>query len=193
MLRAASITCASLSTRTSSLAFAVGALLNVKSGKRIEIEQRTGGRRFWSMDDEPIDAKWSRRAVTEDRVRDDQPDIAVSVSLTHDVRAPARAFVTSQLASVGRLVHFTPEGGPSQQAVKCGRHAWTLAESVNAHLQSLRNGGAAFRHVHVFIAGPNGFTFFLGQFQPAIGPATLYEWDFERQRGGGYSPGLSIA
>ena len=41
-----------------SLAFAVGAILNVKSGKRIEIEQRTGGRRFWSMDDQPADPDW---------------------------------------------------------------------------------------------------------------------------------------
>ena len=41
-----------------SLAFATGALLNVKSGKRIEIEQRFGGRRFWSMDDQPADQGW---------------------------------------------------------------------------------------------------------------------------------------
>jgi hypothetical protein len=33
-----------------SLAFAVGTVLDVKCGKAIEIEQRTGGRRFWCMD-----------------------------------------------------------------------------------------------------------------------------------------------
>jgi hypothetical protein len=41
-----------------SLAFGVDALLDVKSGKIIEIEQRTGGRRFWSADDLPLDPAW---------------------------------------------------------------------------------------------------------------------------------------
>jgi hypothetical protein len=33
------------------LAFAVGAISNVKLGKAIEVEQRTNGRRFWARDD----------------------------------------------------------------------------------------------------------------------------------------------
>jgi hypothetical protein len=35
--------------------FRVGALLDVKSGKTIEIEQRTAGRRFWSPYHLPTD------------------------------------------------------------------------------------------------------------------------------------------
>jgi hypothetical protein len=45
---------------------------------------------------------------------------------------------------------------------------------------------------HIFLAAPNAFSFFLGQHQRAIGTVTLYEWDFERLRGGGYSVSLSI-
>jgi hypothetical protein len=43
-----------------SLTFGVGALLDVKSGKTIEIEQRTAGRRFWSADDLPFDPTWPK-------------------------------------------------------------------------------------------------------------------------------------
>ena len=46
--------------------------------------------------------------------------------------------------------------------------------------------------VHLFIAGPNAFAFFLGQNQPAFGPVTLYEWDFDGLRDRNYSPSLEI-
>ena len=68
-----------------------------------------------------------------------------------------------------------------------------LTEAVVQHLLALRSQGHRASPVHVFIAGPNGFAFFLGQHQQAIGPAAIYEWDFDGQRGGGYSLGLSVA
>jgi hypothetical protein len=52
-----------------SIAFAVGAVLTVKSGKRLEIEQRSGGRRHWTMDDEPAATDWARLAVTEESIK----------------------------------------------------------------------------------------------------------------------------
>jgi hypothetical protein len=45
---------------------------------------------------------------------------------------------------------------------------------------------------HVFSAAPNAFSFFFGQHQKTIGPVTLYEWDFDGLRGGGYNLSLSI-
>jgi hypothetical protein len=38
----------------------------------------------------------------------------------------------------------------------------------------------------------DGFAFFLGQHQQALGSAAVYEWDFEGQRGTGYNPALVI-
>ncbi|SAL09202.1 hypothetical protein AWB64_00101 [Caballeronia sordidicola] len=46
--------------------------------------------------------------------------------------------------------------------------------------------------LHLFIAAPNAFTFFLGQRQPGLGKITLYEYDFEGANGGGYKPSLSL-
>lgn len=174
-----------------SLAFAAGALLNVKSGKQIEIEQRTGGRRFWSMDDAKPDPTWPEFVFEGEIMSGDGDEIVIAAGLTHDVSSTVRSFVQKRLQRVGQIVHCKLEGGVSQQSVRCGGHAWCLAESVVKHVLAVRSQGHRASPVHVFIAGPNCFAFFLGQ-QRVIGPACLYEWDFDGQRGGGYSLGLSV-
>lgn len=83
--------------------------------------------------------------------------------------------------------------GPSQKSVLCGAHAAALAEKLSMRLQALRttkNLSAA--RLHLFLAAPNGFSFELGRHAAAIGPLTLYEFDFERTRGGGYTASLSL-
>lgn len=174
-----------------SLAYAVGVLLNVKSGKQVHIEQRTGGRRFWFMSDGQIDQDWPNFVFEDEVLSGRGEEIAIAVSLTHDVSPGATRFVHENLRRVGRIMHCRLECGPSQQSVHCGRHAWQLVESLVWQLLATRGKGYPASPVHVFVAGPNGFAFFLGQ-QLAIGPAHLYEWDFEGQRGGGYSLGLSV-
>jgi len=176
-----------------SLAFAVGMILNVKSGKRIEIEQRTGGRHFWSMDDEAVNPSWAKFLLDEEILDDGRDEVVLAMGLTHDITQAVRAFVTPTLHQVGRILHYRPEGSASQQSIRCGRYAWMLAEAVVQRLQDLRGNGRRIRRVHVFIAGPNDFAFFLGQHQQAIGPADIYEWDFDGQRGDGYSLGLSLS
>ena len=173
-----------------SLAFAAGALFNMKSGRYVEIEQRTFGRRFWSSDDGEVDPTWPR-LVIEDEVTSGGDEIAIAVGLTHDVAPAVRTCVKDRLPTVGRIVHCRPQGGASQQLVRCGRHAWQLAESIIRHLVAIRGQGQRASPVHLFSAGPNGFAFFLGQ-QRAIGTTWLYEWDFEGQRENGYSFSLLV-
>ena len=174
-----------------SLAFAAGALLNVKSGKQIELEQRTGGRRFWSMDDAKPDPTWPEFVFEDEIMSSDGDEIVIAAGLTHDVSPAVRSFVQEKLQRVRQIVHCRPADGASQRSVRCGGHAWQLAESVVQHVLAVRGPGHRVSPIHVFIAGPNCFAFFLGQ-QRAIGPACLYEWDFDGQRGGGYSLGLSV-
>ncbi len=175
-----------------SLAFAVGALLNVKSGKRIEIEQRGGGRRFWSTSDQPADPDWPKFVFEEEVLNPDLDGIALAIGLTHDVSVAVRDFARSQNTEIGQIIHCAPQGGASQQSVRCGRHSWTLAESVVRRIRHLCGGKAGVEPLHAFIAGPNAFTFFLGQQQQALGPAALYEWDFDGRHGGGYSLGMTV-
>lgn len=175
-----------------SLALSLGALLNVKSGKLIEIEQRTGGRRFWSMDDTEANPAWPKLNFDDEVIDEGSDEVALAINLTHDVSPYVSTYVRQELKQVGRIIHCRPEGGPSQQSVLCGRHAWMLTEAVTQYLQAHRSTGKRVTPVHVFYAGPNGFAFFLGQHQQAIGSTAIYEWDFDGQRGGGYSLGLSV-
>ena len=119
-------------------------------------------------------------------------EIALAIGLTHDVAGRVRAFANTRVPAIGWILHCRPRGGASQQSVVCGRHAWRLAELAVQQVRRLRETDAVKGRVHLFIAGPNAFTFFLGQHQQALGPVSSYEWDFDGQRGGGYSLGLSV-
>jgi hypothetical protein len=172
-----------------SLAFGVGALLDVKSGKTIEIEQRTAGRRFWAPDDLPEDPAWPGLTFAEESLAGSGNDIAVAIGLTHDNGSAVRQFIQT-MPEIGHLVLVTPEGGPSRSSVKCGRHAAMLADAVTARLRATHRPDDGQRTTHLFMAGPNAFAFFLGQHHVALGPAAVYEWDFEGRRGGSYSLGF---
>jgi hypothetical protein len=172
-----------------SLAFGVGALLDVKSGKTIEIEQRTAGRRFWSADDLPADSAWPGLVFSEEALAASGDDIAVAIGLTHDVGEAVRQYVKG-IPGIGGLVHVGPECGPSGRSVKCGHHGHRLAEAVTARLRASHPHDGRSRSTHIFIAGPNAFAFFLGQHHVALGPCAVYEWDFEGRRGGSYSLGF---
>jgi SMODS-associated and fused to various effectors sensor domain/ATPase family associated with various cellular activities (AAA) len=128
-----------------SLAFGVGAILNVKSRKTIKIEQRAGGRHFWSETDKPLDPAWPILSMTEEEVHADGTDLAVAVSLTHDVVPAVRRYV-QKLATVGTLMTATPWGGPSYQSVRSGmgpvetetyRRDWRAAYKYRRHVEKI--------------------------------------------------------
>jgi hypothetical protein len=175
-----------------SLAFGVGAILNVKSGKTIEIEQRTGGRRFWSANDLPADAAWPALSFEAETVGDGLEQ-AIAISFTHDISSDVQSYV-KQNAAIGRILYVRPETGASRMSIQCGHHAQMLADALLAELRSRPGMGGGPRPItHIFMAGPNAFAFFLGQNQPAIGPAVIYEFDFEGGRDGTYRPALKLA
>ena len=52
--------------------------------------------------------------------------------------------------------------------------------------------GSALPRVHLVIAAPNGFTFYLGRHVDSLQPLTLYEFDFQSQLDRSYQPSLSV-
>lgn len=174
-----------------SIAFAAGSILDVKSGRDIELEQRGAkGREIWSATDRDQDTSWPK-PVFDTTVLRDGSDIAVAVSITHDVRKPVDELVRKELPAVGRIVHCGMPAGPSQTSVLCGRHAFNLVEDVLREVKVARQS-TPFAHLHLFIAAPNVVTFFLGQRHALLGPVTLYEYDFESSLHGGYMPSLQL-
>ncbi|SEF11012.1 hypothetical protein SAMN05444161_8513 [Rhizobiales bacterium GAS191] len=173
------------------LAFAAGSVLNIKSGRHIELEQRTTGRRIWAVDDLSSDPAWpplSTEVIDLDLRR---PDLAVAVGLTHDVVLDVRRYIERALPTAGRILVARPSSGPSAQSVACGRHAFELAEALAGVVGETRNADPAAT-IHLFVAAPNAFTFYLGQRQAALGRVRLYEFDFEGGRDRSYVPALTL-
>jgi hypothetical protein len=129
-----------------SLAFAAGSILNIKTGRKIDLEQRTIARRVWSADDADPDPAWPRAAFNVVDLANGKPDIAVAIGLTHDIAADVRAFVERALPNVGRILVCQPSTGPSTLAV-AGTSRFDLA--IGPNLRDLSAGQPA---IHVFAA-----------------------------------------
>ncbi len=172
------------------LAFAAGSIVNIKSGRQIELEQRSTGRRLWAADDVISDPSWPSLVAQTVELRSGQPHLAVALGLTHDVSADVRRYCDAKLPNVGRLLILKPSTGSGAQSVACGRHAFELADAATNEVRVARADGAGL--THLFIAAPNAFAFFLGQRQAALGPVRLYEFDFEGTRGRTYAPALTL-
>jgi hypothetical protein len=175
-----------------SLSFAAGSVLNIKSGREIELEQRTIGTSIWSPMDAEHDAQWPGLVWDTVAVNEKGQELAVAVGLTHDVTAKVRAYIDAALPQIKTLLLCQPSSGPSARSVACGRHAFELAEALTAHVMKSRSLDGEQGAAHLFIASPGAFAFFLGQRQPGLGRIVLYEFDFEGTRGGSYLPSLSL-
>lgn len=174
-----------------SLAFAAGSVLDVKSGRAVEIEQRTGERRVWAADDADPDPCSAGLAVRTQIMHPDRPGMAVAIGLTHDIAADVSNYVQEALPDVGRLVVVEPSTGPGSRAVQNGRHAADLADATVREILRFRAGPSG-GVVHLFVAAPNAFVFFLGQRRAAMGRVSLYEFDFEGGRDRSYRPSLNL-
>lgn len=177
-----------------SLAFAAGTILNTKSGRVVEIEQRSPDRVVWSPDDYTSTPDWPRWDISAEIMDGNLPDLAVGVSLTQDVGPKVNEYIKANLPTVGTLISAKPVGGHSQHSVVCGAHAYQLAEDLANKMRSRRQptGEQANGRIHLFMAAPNGFSFYLGRHFELLKPLTLYEFDFQSQRDRSYQPSFSI-
>ena len=174
------------------LSFAAGSVLNIKSGRAIELEQRTLGKRIWAADDLPADPAWPQWIFSEETLDSGRDDIVVAISLTHDVAPAVRTYVAANLPAASRLLSVRLSTGPGARSVVCGRHAFDLAEALTGQIKAVREATGRGGRVYLFMAAPGAFSFFLGHRQTAIGPLKLYEYDFEGEQGGSYQPSLSL-
>jgi hypothetical protein len=112
------------------VAFAAGAVLNIQSGRHVELEQRTTGRHLWAADDCPSDPQWTGLASGVAELDPQRRDFAVAVGLTHDIATDVRRYRDASVPTVGRLLTPAPRTGTGAQSVTCGRHAFELAEAA---------------------------------------------------------------
>ena len=173
-----------------SLAFAAGSILDIKSGRKVDLEQRSPVREIWSADDRVPDSAWPSFSFRTEALNASSSDIAVAIGLTHDIGDAVRAYLSDAELASQLLVASLP-GRMGSQSLTCGRHAFDLAASLATEIAQIRRGAKAPR-IHLFVSGPNAFTFFLGQRVRQLGPVLLYEYDFEGSRTGSYAPSLRL-
>lgn len=171
------------------LAFAAGSVLDIKSGKEIELEQRTLGRHIWRPGDSVRDSTWSTWKFEHIAGDAESKNVVAAVSLTHEICAEVQAYLAGAGLNPGLVLIARPSGGSGARSVISGQHAFELAEGLQAELRKSRK---ATGRTHLFIAAPNAFTFFLGQRRLSLGGITLYEFDFGAERTGSYAPALSL-
>jgi hypothetical protein len=80
-----------------------GSVLNIKSGRNIELEQRTNHREIWNSSDTERDTTWPTWNYETEVLNEHGGDLAVAVSLTHDVDPAVRNYIAKS-AKCGQLI-----------------------------------------------------------------------------------------
>jgi len=177
-----------------SVAFCMGYCLTPKYGAGIALMQKTGkGLVRWSPDPDKMQAAQTNNwTIEETPVSDEHFDIVVAISVTHLVKPEAIAFVTNGISTAAKIVHASINPKPSPTSIQDANHIIAaVAELVTKIKAELVNGGRKGT-VHLIMAAPNAFAFFLGQQSRMLGKIVLYEYDFENTRSGSYHPAISL-
>jgi hypothetical protein len=176
----------------SSVAFAAGYCFERKSGTNIAPVQRTGKKReVWEVQSIIDPSSYPDWAVGEEMCNTNENDLAVAISITHDVSDDVKEYVTHHLPQVRKIISFTINPSPSSLSVRDGTHAFSLAESLTSLVRKSSRQLHADK-VHIFASAPNAFMFFFGQLAHLLNSCTLYEYDFGTKSLGAYSRAITL-
>lgn len=172
------------------IGFAAGYFLDSKTGKNVVPVQSTiRGKLVWEPD---LQKRFQGQLCNyaNHTMTTSGEDIALVLSITHDILAQVQEHVRSHLPSVGRIMECRALPLPGPASVPDGTHAYRIAEEVAATLHTSRSAPERKGTVHIFAAAPISLIFFLGQLGRRFGRCTLYEYDFENN--GPYLPSLML-
>lgn len=180
-----------LDTHTS-IAFAAGYCLEIKSGANVIPVQRVrNGREVWQPLPEGSASSYLGWDRSDFSTASKEHDAAIAISVTHDVFGDVQDFVATELPQVSRILHCRIAPQPGNASVCDGAHAAQLAQALAALLKQ-RSRDERAGTLHIFAAAPNGFMFFLGQLARGFGACVIYEYDFESSAPGAYHASLSF-
>lgn len=170
-----------------SVAFLAGAALRFKLGADVELVQKgiNNPGTVWDAHD----GSEGPPAIIKHEAIGDGKDIAIAIGLSRDPIKQVREYVSGALSGVGTIMHVIPESGVGQAGILGGQHAAVIAASIAAEVAAIRKPGGT---VHIFVSGPNAFSFLLGQQAEAMGRCIPYEFDFSGHIDGSYQPTFNI-
>lgn len=177
-----------------SIAFAAGYELDDKSGVDIAPMQSTRtGRHLWKPDytaEPPREELWEVEHLPAGSGPRGK-DVALAVSVSRDVSRDVRLYVEKSLPEVGRIIVCRVRPHPSRSAVRDATHAFQLVEELVVKVGE-RDAEERAGQLHILASAPNALLFFLGQQARGFGHCTVYEYDFETNTPGAYSPAIQF-
>lgn len=174
-----------------SIAFAVGRILNSKSGINVFPIQKsaTNGIVLWEVKFS-TKSNYSSWNITHEKLNENKLDSALILNVTRNIYDDVVRFITENNISIGRIINCMPnEIGSTNFSIEDGNHAALLANSVYSAIAQ-RTIEERRATLHIFASAPNAFMFFLGQNSIGFGKCILYEYDFEQRYSCSYSPSI---
>lgn len=176
-----------------SVAFAVGYCLESKTGVSVSYLQPTPyGIKEWKPTPDGMAIDYPAWERSEEGIESDGSEVAIALSVSHNVFEDVRAYITQNLPGVSRIICYTISPGPSDTVVGDGNHAKRLAQQLSDDLKGSRTAPERACPLHIFAAAPNGLLFFIGQNLRSFGRCIVYEYDLERNTLGAYAPSLTF-
>ena len=175
-----------------SVAFAAGWCLDSKSGADVAlIQPGAEGRQIWRPDLSIASRSFPELNVASIPVGVQGQEVVLAISITHNIESDVSIYVKKHLPAVSRIIHcYIP--APGAASIVDANHGYFLAQNISSQLKTQRNPQERAGRVHIFFAAPNALTFFLGQHARSFGSLTLYEYDFDTNAPGAYSPSVSL-
>lgn len=175
----------------SSIAFLTGYLVEPKLGADVALLQR-GSSEPWTVRPSLLSRVSNQWSINRIPINEHGSDLALAVGVTHDIGPEVAEYVRDSLPGVREMVAFTPPTGASQAAIRNGTEAFGLAQSLVNHVRMIHRERRISGINHVFIAGPNGFTFYLGQSSRLLGRCKFYEYNFDHPGECEYCPSVTV-
>ena len=176
-----------------SIAFAVGHILDSKSGINVFPIQKTAmnGTELWDVKSSSKKS-YSNWSISHEAFKENQFDTALILNVTRPIYNDVIEYIKENNLSIGRIINCTPnEVGATNFSIENGNHAATLANSIYSAIAQ-RSTVERRATLHIFAAAPNAFMFFLGQISRGFGKCILYEYDFEQRDSCSYSKSISF-
>jgi hypothetical protein len=174
-----------------SVAFAAGYCLGAKSGADITPVQRTRtGKEAWRAQ-RSNNHNYDGWTISEIERPSEGHEVALAISVTHDVIFDVKEFVERSAPNVGRILACSIKPRPGPGSLLDGSHALLLVEELAAVLKRRSREERATK-LHIFASAPNAFMFYLGQMAKGFGQGTMYEYDFDNNALGAYQASISF-
>lgn len=171
-----------------SIGYAVGRSVEAMAGFDLALGQGSIDRgHVWRADEGETGRDWQHLEAREAPGRGSETALVVNVSqpVTEDVKA----YLSDAALPIGPfLVADLPA---SQLSIKSGRHGFELAENLFQWVRDQRRQQAE-GPLHLFLATPASFAFFLGRLTRDWGEVQLYEYDRSRKMGVTYFPSFRV-